>query len=116
MTFTTFELFASGFRFAALPFSAGGRAAGFFFSGLDKSLVAGEINAAGLLAATLRLFTLRAFACISGSFDETFATLEVLTIGLWLAALALRTFRLSTRHRGSFDEASPTLEAGLTYI
>jgi len=57
VTFTTLEACASGFRFAALASSARGRAAG-FFGGLDEALAAGEIDAAGLLAATLRLITL----------------------------------------------------------
>ena len=76
----------------------------FFFSGLDKSLVAGEINAAGLLAATLRLFTLSSRH--RGSFDEACPTLEAGASGLWRAALVSCTFSLSTSLRRSFDEAS----------
>jgi len=97
VTFTTLEAFTSGFRLAALVFGARGRSTG-FFRDLDESLVAGEITAAGLLAATLRLFTLRVPAGHRGSFEETFATLKVLAGGLWLAALACGTFCLSTVH------------------
>jgi len=88
VTFTTLEACTSGFGLAALVFGARGRSTG-FFRDLDESLVAGEITAAGLLAATLRLFTLRVPAGHRGSFEEAITTIKVGADSFWRAALAL---------------------------
>jgi len=111
VTFTTLELFASGFGFATLAFCARFRAAS-FLGNLDKPLVTGEIAAGSLWLTALALCTFSLSTGLLGSFDEPIATFKVGAAGLRLAALASCALGVSTGLLGSFDEAIATIKVG----